>query len=382
VNGLITFAKSEYQMTLSLTEAEAALHSFLQTDPFLASGRLVAPPPSSPSTGPNREFVVAAFVQHVEQIRSADFDHLETIVKGSMLASAVYLPDPARVEQKFKGTDLYFDTSFLIYALGLAGDIRRDPCLELLSLLKNSGVKLSCFSHTFDEMYAALNACVIRLEKGDITGAYGPSMEYFLSEGLDADDVSMRMLRIEPDLKKLGIALRPSVQTDFQYQIDENALYIHLQMELGQTNQGAINRDVKSLSGVMRIWRDKQPGTLEDAPALLVTTNSGLSRAARRFFSQNASISTSEGELPRNISPCITDHNLTTLLWLKRPTQAPDLPRKRIIADCMAAMQPTPQLWSRYEVTLEKLLKRGVLVPDDYYLMRYSREAKGRRKNK
>jgi len=375
IKSLIEFCESEYQVKLNQSDAESALHTFLQADCFLATGRLIvnAEAPRE-RAGQGREFMVAAFIQQVEATRSADFEHVETIVKGSMLASALYLPDPSRIDHKFKGTELFFDTSFLIYALGHAGPIRQDPCLELLSLLSTSGAKLSCFSHTFDEVWAALNACVIRLEKGDIKGGHGPSLEYFLSEGIDADDVLLRIGHLEEDLQKLHIQIRPSLQGDYEHQIDEVNLKAALVRELGYVNDNAADRDVKSLAAVTRIWKGRRPLFLQEAPALLVTTNSALVRVARLFFGDV--ISTAEGEAPHGIGPCITDQTLTTLLWLKQPTKAPDLPRKRIIADCMAAMQPTAHLWAKYEAALEGLMKKGSLPPDDYYLMRYSREAK------
>ena len=375
IKGIVQFCGTTFNVALTPSDAESALHSFLQTDPSLASGKLLlSSQPIPPKVGPSRDFMIAAFIQYVESQRSADFEHLETIVKGSMLVSALYLPDPARAGRKFKGTDIYFDTSLLIYALGHAGPARQDPCLELLALLADSGVKLSCFSHTFDEISAALNACFIRMEKGKLSGAYGPSMEYFLSEGLGADDVLLKMNHLEADLKALNIYIRPSSQGDDHDEIDEAALKSLLEAELINLNEHAIDRDVKSLACVKRLWKKTEPICLEDAPALFVTTNSVVARVARRFFARM--ISTSEGDVPRAVAPCITDQSLTTLLWLKRPTQAPNLPRKRLIADCMAAMQPSALLWAKYEDALERLVKKGTLPPDDYYLMRYSREAK------
>lgn len=75
------------------------------------------------------------------------------------------------------------------------------------------------------------------------------------------------------------------------------------------------------------------------------------------------------------MSPCLTDYTLTNLLWLKKPTAAPDLPRKRIIADCYAATRPTESLWRLYLEQIEKLNQRGEVSSEDYYLLCYSMEA-------
>jgi len=377
VQSLLEFSHSRFSMDIGPAEAEAALHHFLQSDPLLSIGKLISPDTKSllPKTGPSVQYIIASFIQEIEATRPTEFDHLETIVKGSMLASALFLPDPARTERKFKNTEIYFDTSFLIFVLGHAGPIRRDPCVELLTLLTDSGARLSCFTHTFDEAWAALRACAFRLERKDVRNAYGPSMEFFLTEGIDADDVEARMARMEEDLRKLRIHIRPSLQGEYEGQVDENTLRSSLQAELPFHSDNALDRDVKSLAGVMRLWKGSEPPYLEDAPALFVTTNSAVARVARELY-RHATAGNGDGDVPKSVAPCVTDQNLTTLLWLKKPTQAPELPRKRIIADTMAAMQPSMDLLAKYEAQLELLMRRGDIQPDDYYLMRYSREAK------
>jgi hypothetical protein len=74
-------------------------------------------------------------------------------------------------------------------------------------------------------------------------------------------------------------------------------------------------------------------------------------------------------------TPASTDYVLTNLLWLKRPTAAPDLPRKRIIADCYAATRPTERLWRLYIQEIDKLRQRDGVTPDEYYMLRDSMTA-------
>jgi hypothetical protein len=67
---------------------------------------------------------------------------------------------------------------------------------------------------------------------------------------------------------------------------------------------------------------------------------------------------------------------MTTIVWLKNPLGAPDLPRKRIIADCYAAMNPPERLWRLYLDEVEALRNRNDLAENDYHLLRYSTEAR------
>jgi len=66
---------------------------------------------------------------------------------------------------------------------------------------------------------------------------------------------------------------------------------------------------------------------------------------------------------------------LTNIVWLKTPTKAPNLPMKRVIADCYAAIQPDDALMARWIREINKLNDRGALTPEDYYFMRFSDEA-------
>jgi hypothetical protein len=52
-----------------------------------------------------------------------------------MIADAIFLPDPGNAARKFRGTEVYFDTLFLLNALGYGGEAQREPCIELLNLL-------------------------------------------------------------------------------------------------------------------------------------------------------------------------------------------------------------------------------------------------------
>jgi hypothetical protein len=54
----------------------------------------------------------------------------------------------------------------------------------------------------------------------------------------------------------------------------------------------------------------------------------------------------------------------------------PDLPMRRIIADCYAALQPDLQLIQAYLNQIKKIEERGEITPDEVLMLRYSLEAK------
>jgi len=133
-------------------------------------------------------------------------------------------------------------------------------------------------------------------------------------------------------------------------------------------NPKALDRDVDSISAIMRLREEKYYPAIEECKALFVTTNYDLARISRQFYYKESDFHT--------VCPCLTDGVLTNLLWLKKPTKAPDLPRKRIIADCYAATQPSEHLWNLYLTEIDKLEQDKQVTPDEYYSLRHSLEAK------
>ena len=152
-----------------------------------------------------------------------------------------------------------------------------------------------------------------------------------------------------------------------EHVIDEASFQTALESEVSYLRTPALKHDIDCVSAIIRLRKGRSPHRLEDCRAVFVTQNRGLTRASRYFFSSGYSA---------NISPCITDYELTSLLWLKLPSIVPDLPMKMLIANCYAAVQPSKELWTKYLQEVERLNNLGQCTPDEYYALRYSLYAK------
>lgn len=370
IRELRTFCQERFDVQWSTEDGDAALQSYMEENQLTVVDACLRGVPIPPPTTAvrNARFLVGAFVQHLWDTKSPGFNYLETVVKGNIIATAVFLPDPGSLARNFRNTELYFDTTFLIYALGYAGAVRKEPCAELLELLCETGATLRCFLHTLDEIRGVLQACAWKLESGDLRTAYGPSIEYFLTSGCTAADIRVFAGRVEEDLAHLRVKVVRKPLYDDKYVIDEAALEEQLGTAIPYRNLEARHRDVDSVAAIMRLRRGREFSLVEDCRALFVTTNGELVRVAREFFYAEA--------LPGTIPPCMTDYAMTNLVWLKRPVRAPDLPRKRIVADCYAATQPGDSLWARYLEEIDKLNSKGEVCANDWYLLRHSLEAK------
>jgi len=373
VQSLLRFAERELQVSWAVAEAEKALASYLQMNSFDIAigynGSIMPPVEEAPDAS---QFVVAKFVERLFQERTADLDALMAIIKGQMLASALFLPDPSQVGRKFKGTQIFFDTRFLLSTLGYHGDLRRTPCRELLELLVESGAQLRCFRHTLREMQGAVHSAALMMRKGRTGRAYGSAVEtiaYFTDKGYPPADVELRAAALERDLAALHVEVVDSPGWEATYVIDEPGLATAIKSRIKYFNAGAVDRDVASISSVMRLRRGRRSDALETCNAVFITDNVTLVQVCRDFLNES-------GASPVLVPAAITDYTLTTLLWLKRPTAAPNLPMRTLAATCYAATQPDETLWRRYLDRVQQMEREGTVTPDDYYLARYTYSAR------
>jgi len=367
VDGLRRFCRESYQLELTAEDAETALDDYLnenQVDLLRATAGQSLIPLRAPRVK-NARYLVAAYADHLSQTHAADFESLTTVVQGNMLANALFLPDPSAARQKFRRTTLYFDTPFLMSALGYDGQAKQEPCVELLDLLYETGADLCCFQHTVNEMRGALLSSANLIRRGNLHDAYGPSLEHFIQTGYSPAEIELFAAGLERNLDAHRIKVGDRPQRIHEYQIDEAELEQVLRERISYRSQDPVACDVDSIAAIMQLRRGQQYGSIETCKALFVTTNRALARAVNSWFYGTAP--------PEAVPPVISDTTLTTVLWLKRPLAAPNLPRKRIIADAFAAMQPDQSLMRRYLQAIDRIqTDPKVRAADDYFLLRYS----------
>jgi hypothetical protein len=243
IEALKRFALDKLTIVWSDSEAENALLSFVGDSGldllFATAEQTVLP---QPTRGGTEAFVVASFVTHCQQADPALLRDFETIVKGALLANALYVPDHGKISQRFRNTRVYLDTTFLIFALGYAGPDRQAPCAELIELLKEYGAHLRCFQHTLDEIRGVLDACAARIRRNELRDAFGPTIEYFVTQGLNSTDVDLLAARVPQRLAMHGITVEDKPPYEKEFVIDEAGLENHLQTNVGYHNPKALQQ--------------------------------------------------------------------------------------------------------------------------------------------
>jgi hypothetical protein len=369
IDKFLTFALEEYGKQLGREDAESLVLNFITERGLPILRAMVRNEPYQdelfdPETA---QYLVSTFISRLFERDPAGFTYLETLVKGSMFATAIYLPNPGGAARRIADLTIYLDTPFLLRALGYEGDTGAAAAGELIALLRTLGARLACFDHTLQEVRGVLESCAhaLSLPQDRRDGrTLMPVLEYCLQARLGPSEMDRRIEKLDRDFTQIGISVLPTPPYTSATSVDEVELERVLQEVIHYLRDEARLNDLKSITAVYRLRGARVFRQIEDAKAIFVTPNPRLVAASRQFWQERPN-----GDL---VPICSLDYELATVAWLKRPVDAPDLPRKQILADCYAATFPSNALWRRYLDEIDRLKRDNTITEEDYTVLRYS----------
>lgn len=204
---LRTFARERFQQNWTEESADAAFVAYLRegTAPVLMAAVDGQPIPAPAETVRGAHLIVNEFALAAYENDPPLFGFLETVMKGSMLATALYFPDLSKVDGRLQGVDVYFDTKFLLRAIGASGPVMQEATREVMDLVFELGGNLRCFEHTRDEIRGVMASQIERFLTADgLAEAYGETLDYFASKGGGASDLSLLLSRLDRFRRSLG----------------------------------------------------------------------------------------------------------------------------------------------------------------------------------
>jgi hypothetical protein len=314
--------------------------------------------------------LIARFVSHCYESDPTSSTAIESFVRGAMLTETFYYSAPDTLSQKMRDVVVYFDTGFLLRALGLCEKGIAEPCKELTHILRGMSVKMRCFRDTYNEFHRILHAASSQLRGGRrlIARAPGDIFDYYNSIGATQSDVELDIAMLEQSLNKIGIRVVDRPEHVEALTVDEAKLSQYIQDILPGQTVDARQHDIDCLTSIFRLRAGRAQPYLESCVAIFVTTNVQLARASARFFNENEGVS--------NAPVCMADQVFTTLVWLKSVNKLPNLPKHRLVANCIAATQPSDRLWNRYINEADSLRDKKEISENDYAVLIHSLEAR------
>jgi hypothetical protein len=370
VEAFRTFAQREHESNLTAADAEGALAAYIaeHSVALLRAHRFDTPLEVSLPLDAN-EYLVGSFVLWIYTHDPDLCDYMDTLVKGSMLASTLYFPHAADPRSRFDRLTAYLDTPVLLSVLGYQGPEGEAAAKAVLDSAYVLGARLACFEDSVNETRNVLMSAAAALRR-PLPGRYAPSRveTFFQKIHYKPADVEVLIEQLDDDLRARHISVLARPDRTHTITLDEPELERVLGECVQYRNPGSLRHDLDALAAINEL-RDGQSQTrLESARAVFVTSNKQVVRASGIFFSNLYGAST--------WPPAILDDDFGTLVWLKAPLRYPDLPRLQIIADSYAATQPGPQMWDAYLAEIEALQARGDVTEDQFFSLRYSLAAR------
>lgn len=365
----VDFCSARHDVQINVAQADDALLAYLQVSciPILAAvvdGCPIAPPQGRLE---HSEYLVSAFIVFLYEKDPVGFGFLETAMKGSMLATALFLPEISQAKRKFDKLSVYLDTPILLRALGLEGGPLEAVTKELISLLYGLNVDLACFESTKDEMLMVLSAAQHGLRESRTPLRPFGVYNHLLSIGATASDVELIINNIERNLRVLRVSVRPRPPHEAQLGVNEMRLAQMMREAMPVQRVEAHTHDLDAMTAIHRLRGGVAKFNIETCGALFVTTNNTLAIVGARFSREEVS--------GKSVPLCVNDHTMATLAWVKNPTLSANVSRNRLIAQSYAALHPGTELWRRYLEEISKLQQKGDISDSDVDLLRLSTTA-------
>ena len=322
--------------------------------------------PEIPIIDPKRvEFRINSFIRWIHQTHLDVWESMTILVRAKLVANALLCPDLEALGKNFSHLTFYFDTRILLRLLGLEGQERFGLTAELIRLVTELGASVSYFAHTARELEYVLGSARRNLNSPQ---GRGTVIWHARDKRMTDSDFALIQATYKESLGKFGLFVSPTPSYSTKFQIGEMELGDLIDNELGELRENVKAHDINCIRSIYELRSGLAPVRLEDARAVFVTANDGLSRAAYQYGKSY--------EVSREVSAVVTDYSITNVAWLKRPMSASELPPREMLALAYAAIQPTEHLWSLYIQEVEKLKDNGSITPEAHGLLRYHLKAR------
>lgn len=312
---------------------------------------------------------ISKFIKSVIAEGGENLNLLKDFSIGAALTESFYYTNPESVTHKLRNVAVYFDTSVLLHVLGICEDAQHQAAIELVDILRSMRAKLRYFEKTRNELHGILWAAAkARAEGRLLVFRPGDVFDCYSRAGATASDIEHDLATFDKRLEVLGISHDYGPEFEDELGIDQAKLETNIRKEITTIQDKALDHDTYVLAAMFRLRHGKYQRDFESCEAIFVTSNNSLCLASQKFFSEEYG--------PSNAPICISDSVFTMLMWLKAVEKRPNLPVDRLVANCIAAMNPSARLWERYSEAIEKAYQNKSIDETECALLLSTLEAK------
>ena len=315
-------------------------------------------------------YLVSEYIVCREKEDRPIFKKLMNIAQGALLAELLYYSDESVILRKMATVRVFLDTGVALSILGLGDSHESTSVNELIAMLQKMDAKLCMFSSTYNELHGILTAASVEARRGWRQMRYRPGdvFEYFSRERFQSSDIELYIAQLQDKLKAKGINIEQLPEIINEVHLDVAKLNAYIESEIPEQKQNSRDHDLRVLTAINQIRNGQPKKFIEDCGAIFVTNNSALARSSVKFFNEELGVS--------DAPVCIPNHVFTMLMWLKSVNKKPNLPSEIVIANAIAALQPSEALWKNYVAEGARLRERGEITENDYIVLARALEAK------
>jgi len=323
------------------------------------------------------KFIIYKYISMVYESEPIIFSFIVDIAIGNLMANSLFYRDFTRFVGKLRDVCFYLDTPLIFKLIGLEGNERASVYKEFIKTLHDEGACIKLFRHTYEESYEILEECLNWVENT----SYDPSkasaiLRYFVENNFSKIDVQRFINRIDTILSsnyidRSNVTDKPDIQEFSEYNVDElkiQKLIVDIYKDYNplfneDEKSFTLRRDVDSIASIYILRKGKNAKHIKDADHIFMTTNGAIALAARKYeLSRHGS--------KYSIPACLTDTFVGTILWLQSPAKIFEINKRKILADCCAALKPDAKLIKKYLSEVEKLRSDEQIDENAYYFLR------------
>lgn len=364
---LSNYYKTNFEKNYSQKEVKAKFIRFIAKEGF---DFLQCPeiPNSIRKITSNRgqdEYIIAQYILSVrEDIDKKDiYDSVLRMTAGYFISKSIYIDsskDYFKKNPPLKDLNVYIDTTLLLYILDCKTEYQHQSAMSMVNILKSNGANLYYYQHNLDEVVDIITK--YKNNRNEINPYR--TLERFDKDKFSDMQIVIFLETIEERLKEKSIYLKAThAYKEYSSVIDESGLSKYLSKYISGYKEKTqlLDNDVKSISSVCMERNSVRTKMYENTTSICVTSNSKLVKYANVFLEFNNDSS---------ISPIITDRKLTTDLWIRYGNNKSDLFETYLLENALVAIEPTPELLSRFFENVEKFVEMGNISPETAAIVR------------
>ena len=294
-------------------------------------------------------YLIGEFICNEGKNNSNVFKSILKIIEGHMIANAIYLQIENDNKASLKKLTCYFDSPFILRVFGLKSDEENKSAKELYDLLSKYGANISCFRHTYKEVYNIIN-----FYKNNIGKSKESTLEYLDEQNYTEGQVDLLLSSLETRFKqyKIEIVDKPDFALNKKYMIDykslEDKLIAHKEKRNAYFSENSISNDVDSVSSINILRKGNHVSKIENCNYIFVTTYHYLKVASKEIMTELTDT---------DIGLVIDDLDLTTILWFKDFENNSELPKLRLVENALAATNASDEILKKAIPIFESIKK-------------------------